>query len=144
MGGLNILEIKKSINNITGGETLNENKNIFIIIKGSIIALILTIIMLTIYALILSYTNVSENSMVAVIMTIIGMSILISSSLSNLKIKKKGIFNGAIIGLIYILGIYLISSIITGVFSLNSNSIIMIIVSILTGMIGGIIGVNIK
>ncbi len=138
------MEIKKSINNITGGETLNENKNIFIIIKGSIIALILTIIMLTIYALILSYTNVSENSMVAVIMTIIGMSILISSSLSNLKIKKKGIFNGAIIGLIYILGIYLISSIITGVFSLNSNSIIMIIVSILTGMIGGIIGVNIK
>lgn len=138
------MEIKKSINNITGGETLNENKNIFIIIKGSIIALISTIIMLTIYALILSYTNVSENSMVAVIMTIIGMSILISSSLSNLKIKKKGIFNGAIIGLIYILGIYLISSIITGVFSLNSNSIIMIIVSILTGMIGGIIGVNIK
>ena len=138
------MEIKKSINNITGGETLNENKNIFIIIKGSIIALILTIIMLTIYALILSYTNVSENSMVAVIMTIIGMSILISSSLSNLKIKKKGIFNGAIIGLIYILSIYLISSIITGVFSLNSNSIIMIIVSILTGMIGGIIGVNIK
>ena len=138
------MEIKKSINNITGGETLNENKNIFIIIKGSIIALILTIIMLTIYALILSYTNVSENSMVAVIMTIIGMSILISSSLTNLKIKKKGILNGAIIGLIYILGIYLISSIITGVFSLNSNSIIMIIVSILTGMIGGIIGVNIK
>ncbi len=139
-----MLEIRKSLNNIASGETLNEKKNIFIIIKGSIIALILTIIMLTIYAVVLSYTNISEDSMVPVVMTIIGMSILISSSLTNLKIKKKGILNGAVIGLIYILVLYIISSIITGVFSLNTNSIIMIIVSILTGMIGGIIGVNIK
>lgn len=139
-----MLEIRKSLNNIASGETLNEKKNIFIIIKGSIIALILTIIMLTIYAVVLSYTNISEDSMVPVVMTIIGMSILISSSLTNLKIKKKGILNGAVIGLIYILVLYIISSIITGVFSLNTNSIIMIIVSILTGMIGGIVGVNIK
>ncbi len=43
------------------------------------------------------------------------------------KIKKNGIINGGVIGFIYILLIYLISSI-TGVgFSININSIIMII-----------------
>lgn len=60
------------------------------------------------------------------------------------KIKKNGIINGGVIGFIYILLIYLISSI-TGVgFSININSIIMIICAVLAGMVGGIIGVNIK
>ena len=49
-----------------------------------------------------------------------------------------------LVGLIYITLIYLLSSIITGNFLLNINSIIMIIVSVLTGAVGGIIGVNMK
>ncbi len=144
------MEIKKisklaKINNMPKDENSKESKkDIVIILKGSIIALILTIIMLTIYAAILSYTNVSEDSMTLVILVIAGLSIIIGSSITNIKLKRKGIINGALIGLIYILIIYILSSVITGVFNLNSNSIIMIIVSIVTGMIGGIIGVNMK
>lgn len=144
------MEIKKisklaKINNMPKDENSKESKkDIIIILKGSIIALILTIIMLTIYAAILSYTNVSEDSMTLVILVIAGLSIIIGSSITNIKLKRKGIINGALIGLIYILIIYILSSVITGVFNLNSNSIIMIIVSIVTGMIGGIIGVNMK
>lgn len=144
------MEIKKisklaKINNMPKDENSKESKkDIVIILKGSIIALILTIIMLTIYAAILSYTNISEDSMTLVILVIAGLSIIIGSSITNIKLKRKGIINGALIGLIYILIIYILSSVITGVFNLNSNSIIMIIVSIVTGMIGGIIGVNMK
>lgn len=131
--GLGVLEIKQK-----------ESKDIFIIIKGSIIALVLTILMLTIYAAVLSFTNVSENSMMVVIMAIVGICIFAGSFLANLKIKRKGIINGAFIGLIYIVSVYIVSSIVTGIFNLNINSIIMIIVSMLTGIIGGVIGVNIK
>lgn len=144
------MEVKKisklaKINNMPKDENSKESKkDIVIILKGSIIALILTIIMLTIYAAILSYTNISEDSMTLVILVIAGLSIIIDSSIANIKLKRKGIINGALIGLIYILIIYILSSVITGVFNLNSNSIIMIIVSIVTGMIGGIIGVNMK
>ena len=45
---------------------------------------------------------------------------------------------------IYIVLIYLISSILNWKFSLNIQSIIMIAVSILFGILGGIIGVNKK
>lgn len=114
------------------------------IIKGSIIALILTIIMLTIYAALLANTNISENTMVPVLIGITGVSILFGSSIISTNIKKNGIINGALVGLIYILSIYLLSSILTGIFLLNINSIILIIVCILTGMIGGIVGVNMK
>ena len=126
-------------------ENVNKKKKKSLkIIKGSIIALILTIIMLTIYAALLANTNISENTMVPVLIGITGVSILIGSSIISTNIKKNGIINGALVGLIYILSIYLLSSILTGIFLLNINSIILIIVCILTGMIGGIVGVNMK
>ena len=88
------------------------------------------------------YSNKRGLTDVIIIATII--SILIGSSISTIKIKKNGILNGGIIGCIYILGIYLVSSVAQVGFALNMYSIIMIILSILAGMIGGIVGVNIK
>jgi putative membrane protein (TIGR04086 family) len=61
-----------------------------------------------------------------------------------LNIKRNGLISGATIALIYIYIIYFLSSIITKNFSLNGYSILMIITSLLSGAIGGIIGVNIK
>ena len=52
--------------------------------------------------------------------------------------------NGGIIGGTYIISLYLISSVVTGNFSFEISAIIMIIASILAGMLGGIIGVNLK
>jgi len=58
------------------------------------------------------------------------------------NVRKNGIINGSIVGFIYILTIYILSSLIEGSFSLNTYSIIMIIGSVLAGALGGIIGVN--
>ena len=80
------------------------------IIKGSIIALILTIIMLTIYAALLANTNISENTMLPVLIGITGVSILIGSAIISTNIKKNGIINGALVGLIYIFSLYILSS----------------------------------
>ena len=121
-----------------------ENKIIINILKGVGIALISTIILLIIFSIVLTYTNIQENVINPVIMLITAISILIGSSLGNIKIKKNGLINGGIIGGIYILTIYLISSILYWKFSLNIQSIIMIIVSIIFGILGGIIGVNKK
>ena len=125
-------------------KTKEKNNNMVKIIKGSIIAMIITIIALTIYAAILAYTSVSETTMVPVVLTITGISILIGSSMSSISIKKQGIMNGGFVGLIYIIFLYVLSSIISVGFELNMNAIIMLVVAIFTGMIGGIIGVNMK
>ena len=66
------------------------------------------------------------------------------SSLVNIKIKRHGLLNGAIIGAVYLIFIYLISGIINKTFTLNIQSIILIISSMICGMIGGIIGINKK
>ena len=136
-----------NISNIASGkkiEDISKDKSSVKIIKGTVISIILSLILLTIYAALLSYTSISESTMVPVIITITGISILIGSSISSMHIKKQGMLNGALVGLIYMLTIYILSSIFLSSFELTVNSIIMIAVGIVTGMIGGIIGVNMK
>ncbi len=116
-------------------------KNIF---KGIAIAMITTVILLLIFSIVLAYTNTSENTITPVIIVVTGLSILLGSSIGNIKIKKNGIINGALIGGIYILILYIISSILNWRFGLNIQSIIMIAVGMVFGIIGGIIGVNKK
>ena len=116
-------------------------KNIF---RGVLISFITTILFLFIYSCLLTYTEIGENTMNVVIIVITAISILIGSTIGNLKIKKNGIANGGIIGGTYLLIIYLISSLLNWKFELNLESIILIIIGIIFGIVGGIIGVNKK
>lgn len=122
---------------------INLNNNIVKVMKGSIIAFLISIMLLFIFASLLVYTNIQENTIKPVVIIISIISILVGSSLSSIKIKRKGIVNGALVGTIYIMVIYILSSICFVGFELNLESIIMIISSIISGMIGGVIGVNI-
>lgn len=118
------------------------SKNFVNILKGVLISIIFTLIFLFIFSMLLTYTNISEQFIAPVIIVITAISIFIGSSIGNLKIKKNGLLNGAIIGGIYILIIYFLSSIINNNFSITTQSIIMIIAGMICGMLGGIIGVN--
>ena len=106
--------------------------------------MLFTVICLFIFSIILTYTNISEATIVPVIIVVTAISILIGSSIGNIKIKKNGILNGALVGGGYILILYLISSLLNVRFSLNIQSVIMIAVGVVFGIIGGIIGVNKK
>ncbi|MBQ6992791.1 MAG: TIGR04086 family membrane protein [Clostridia bacterium] len=132
-----MLNIGKEENNFSNFNFINT-------LKATGIAIVFTIILLFIYSIILTYTNTPEASIPTVTIIITGISILFASQMSTRKLKKNGIINGGVVGLIYILGIYLISSIITCDFGLNLQSIIMCITSILVGCLGGIIGINMK
>lgn len=114
------------------------------IAKGVGISLIATVILLIIFSILLTYTNISENTIIPVILVITAISILIGSSIANIKVKKNGLINGALVGGIYILILYFVSSLLNWKFGLNLQSIVMIIVGIVFGIIGGIVGVNKK
>ncbi len=119
-------------------------KNSVRIIKGSIFAIIISFILLLIFAMLLCYTNLSENTIKPVVLVITGISILIGSMISTRKIRKNGLLNGSLVGFIYIVILYLVSSLFLAGFSLTFNSFIMLLVGIVTGIIGGIIGVNLN
>ena len=122
----------------------SENRTLKNIGKGLMLSLVITFVLLFIFAILITYTNISENTIDTVIIVITAISILIGSSISNYKIKKNGLVNGGIIGGTYILTIYIISSLLNWQFGLSMQSIIMIIVGMVFGILGGIIGVNKK
>ena len=125
-------------------EIFENNKPIISIIKGTAISFLATIIALTVFAVLLTYTDLSENTVKPVIITITGISILIGSSIGTRKIRKNGLITGGIIGVLYILIVYIISSAINTNFALSLGSAIMMGIGLIGGVLGGIIGVNTK
>ena len=121
-----------------------KKNNIFLkILKGVGISFAFTLISLTIFSALLTYTSLSESLIQPVVISVTGISILVGSFFATRKVGKNGIIKGIAVGLIYILLIYLTSSIAGGNFALTIGSMIMILIGILCGAIGGIIGVNI-
>ena len=125
-------------------ETFEKNNMLLKIIKGVGISILFTLICLTIFSTLLTYTNLSESLIQPVVISVTGISILVGSFFATRKINKNGIIKGIAVGLIYILLIYVISSVVNGGnFALTIGSLVMIFISILCGAIGGIIGINI-
>ena len=112
------------------------------IFKGVVTSILVTLVFLFLLSVILTYSNISETVIPISIVVISAVSILIGSLLTTKKMKKNGIIYGGAIGLIYIIILYLTSSIVSKGFSLNFYSILMMIFSIISGMFGGILGVN--
>lgn len=114
------------------------------LIKGTALSFVFTLLSLFLLAIALTFTNVSENIIQPAIIIITAISIFIGSSIGNIKMNKNGILNGAIISILYLFILYILSSSIIGDFSLNIQSIIILIMGIVFGILGGIIGVNKK
>lgn len=125
-------------------ENIKINNTAKVIIKGAVISFISLLILLLIFAAILTYTNVSEKIIPVATIVINAVSILIGSSIATIHLKKNGILNGVVIGAIYMFLIYIISGVLNNDFSLQLQSIMLIAFGIISGGIGGIIGVNIK
>jgi putative membrane protein (TIGR04086 family) len=124
---------------------MEDNKNkFFIILKGLFLAYAVTIVLIIFYAIILAFTKVPESTIPVSMIIISLVSVMISSSIVVSRIKEKGLFNGSLIGLLYIGSTFLISSIFDTGFVISGYSLIMILTMILAGCIGGIAGVNLS
>ena len=82
-------------------------KNNFInILFGLCISILISMFILFVFAIVLVNTNVSESVIPYVVIFSFLISILIGGIISSIKIKKNGILNGGIVGLIYITFLY--------------------------------------
>lgn len=135
------MNLLKKINN---EERSNKNSNFINVARGSIMAITITLVCLVIFSVILANTEVAESAINPVIILVTAVSIFVGSIMSVSRISKRGIINGGIVGMIYFLAIYILSGIVNSNFSINISGIILIICGILAGMLGGIVGVNIK
>ena len=122
---------------------MNKKTRFFTIGKSVLIAYIITFILTLIYAILLSYTDISESTIPTCMFVINIFSVFIASSIAVIKIKENGLKNGGLVGLMYIIIMYLLSSLTSVGFAVSGYAISTIIFNILLGLVGGIIGVNI-
>lgn len=123
---------------------VEKNNNLFIkIAKGLTISFLITLITVFIFSIVLTYSNVPESVIPVALVILTFLSILIGTIMSMKNTSKNGLINGGIIGALYVLILYIISSSLNTGFALNGYTIGMIISGIIAGIIGGVIAVNI-
>lgn len=122
----------------------NDRFNLFTIAKGIFLAYVVTIPMFLVFAYILSYTNYPQKLISPVVIIITAISILVAGSSVTKSIRSKGWLNGAIVGFLYMFILYIASSLAYGSFAIDRHTMTVTVIGILTGIVGGIIGVNFK
>ena len=120
-----------------------ENIHFFkIFLKSIIISIFCSLFFIFILSILVSNTNIAEKIIQPSVIFISAISILIGGFFVSKKIRKKGIICGTLVGVMYMVIMYFISSFMNMNFSLDGNSFIMIGLGLLGGAIGGILGVN--
>ena len=121
-----------------------ERVNLMLIFKGILISYLITIPAFIIFAFILTYTSFPEKFIPAAVTFTTVISVLIAGSKATRNVKNKGWMNGGVVGFLYVIVLYLISSITFKKFTIDKHGITILIIGVLTGAIGGIIGINLK
>lgn len=113
-------------------------------LKGVLVAALFTLIFFVIAALFLSYTPLSENTIpyIAFFTQIVGS--LISGFIPAKRAGTKGLLTGGLSALIYMLLIWLVSSLVADGFYMGKHILTMFLLSLISGAVGGIMGVNFK
>lgn len=131
-----------SLTNLNVKSTEKESLKISSLFKGLLTSVIITVLAFLLLSLILANTDFPQRLITPAVVVTTIISVLTAGSVSTKGIRNKGWLNGSIVGLIYMIILYLISSLIYNNFTIDKYVITMTVIGILAGAIGGILGIN--
>lgn len=108
-----------------------------------LISFIITVLLLAVSSAIFAYTSIDDRHLQTFVFGIILLSNLVGSTLLSRKIKEKGLIYGGIFGILYCFSLYLLTSLLFNNFVVSNTLFIYLAISFISGIIGGVIGVNI-
>ncbi|MBQ3052419.1 MAG: TIGR04086 family membrane protein [Clostridia bacterium] len=114
-----------------------------LIIKATIIEILVAAVFICIFGLLMMILELNKIYSPLLANISISIATLVSSYITSKKIGNKGYLTGLIVGGVTFLIITLISFIIDDG-SITTNTLFHLIIIILSGMIGGVLGVNKK
>lgn len=113
-------------------------------LKNVLMAYILSIILLIVFAIILTYTSFPEGSIPTVVLVVSIIGILFGAKLSASKAKSRGWLVGSVTGLLYMLILFLISLLFNQRPAWDMHVLFIFAVGFIAGAVGGVIGINFK
>ena len=120
---------------------MEKSSNIF---KGLGYAYIITLACLLTYNLLLTFTNMSTNSIAMATSAITTASAAFGGFYASMKIKEKGLLYGIVVGLVYILCLMIVVFLAKDSFTFELTTAYKVLLTSLAGGIGGVLGVNFK
>ena len=128
----------------TGALAERNSKGNFIgcLIKGSLMALSISLIGICIFAFLLRFVNISVDLIKPINQVIKIVSILIGTFFALRGVKEMGLITGFIIGLMYTVIAFIVFSILNGGFCFERTLLNDILFGGIAGAIAGVISVN--
>nr|WP_252187873.1 TIGR04086 family membrane protein [Anaeromonas frigoriresistens] len=109
-----------------------------------ILSFIVTLIFFVLFTLILTYTKLSENLIPLIDSIILIISISLGAIKMSINTSKRGFLNGGVVGLVYIVILIIFSMIFMKDFQFSTYTLTKLIIGLVTGILAGMIGVNLK
>lgn len=133
---------KKKLTRTKKTEEVREMSGALAICRGLAIAYALTCVVFILFALLLTYTGLSEGSIPVVSIVCTVVAALLAGLLTAKGVKKSGLVWGLAAGLCYSVILFLIGLFLGEGFALNMSSLTTFVLALAGGGIGGIVGVN--
>ncbi len=118
-------------------------KNTEFIVQGLLRAIIITVIMLLIFAVILTFKDIGEKISSIIYLLITILSIMYGTIYAVRKINKKGWLIGLVISMMYMAIIYIISIVSGNTLTFGTDRFIRIFLALILGILSGMLGINI-
>ena len=129
-----------------GGNDMEKNVGRWIldIVKTVIVAILTSMVLVLVLALIVKATSINETAITYINVSIKIISILIGCLVGFSRGGKAGWLKGLICGVLYVVCSFLVFSFISGSISLKDVTWLDFVTAILVGVISGILTVNVK
>ena len=114
------------------------------LIKTVLGAFLLTLILMGILAALICFTPLSEEIVTPSVFVLNYLSVFMAGLFSAVKGRQRGFLTGAAAGGLYMMLLYLLGFILFGGIEFTTDTVLQIIYCTLTGMIGGIVGINLS
>lgn len=122
----------------------SENVLLGCLIKGTLSALCISLVLILIFAFLLKFTSIPDSAITPINQVIKGVSIFLGVFWGLKKTKEFGLVSGLLIGLTYTLLAFVVFSLLAGSFTISLTLLTDMIFGGVIGGICGIICVNIK
>lgn len=111
-------------------------------LKALLLAFGLTLLIFFVSSLLLTFTGLAEESIPFIVIITAVLSTALAGAFYARATRQRGYLNGALIGLVYVLVLYVISLLAAGNFLFTPYIFILLAIGVLSGAFGGILGIN--
>ena len=113
-------------------------------VTGVMVAYAITAIAFLAYALLVTYTNMSENNMPTIVAVTTLLSVMVAGFDAAKGANKRGWLWGMAAGFLYIAVMVIIMTVLLPTFSVDGRTFATVAIGIAGGGLGGMLGINLR